>query len=394
MWYAIEGRAVNRRRRWRIVGGVAGGVLGAAATGAAVGVAARWSRLSRERRAEIDPESGGTPAELGALPLGTPWSITADDGIRLSAEVVEPGGDAGSAARRARGARRAELTVVLVHGFALDRRCWHFQRRALAELADPTARLVLYDQRGHGRSERASRASCTIAQLGADLDAVLRALAPVGPLVLVGHSMGGMAIMALAEREPALFDDRVAGVALLNTSAGEVGAEGLPATFLSRHNPLTRTVGAIAGWQPRLVERARTLVNDLVWGVTRAYAYGDRRVSSWLVDFVHSMISANAVDALVDFMDTLDSHDRVAALPALAGCESLILTGDADRIIPARHSEVIAAELPDATLVELPGVGHLAMLERPDVVDEALAELLARAAARRSSALRRLRKRA
>ncbi|MBO0848700.1 MAG: alpha/beta hydrolase [Pseudonocardia sp.] len=374
---------------------MAGGVLGAAATGAALGVAARWSRLSRERHADVVPESeGGTAAELGALPLGTPWSVTADDGIRLSAEVIEPVGDAGPTGRRACGARRPELTVVLVHGFALDRRCWHFQRRALAELADPAVRLVLYDQRSHGDSERASRASCTIAQLGADLHAVLRTLAPEGPLVLVGHSMGGMAIMAMAEHEPALFDDRVAGVALLNTSAGEVGAEGLPATFLSRHNPLTRTVGAIAGWQPRIVERARVLVNDLAWGVTRAYAYGDRRVSSWLVDFVHSMISANAVDALVDFMDTLDSHDRVAALPALAGCESLILTGDADRIIPARHSEVIAAELPDATLVEVPGVGHLAMLERPDVVNDALAELLARAAARRTSVLRRLRKRA
>lgn len=357
-------------------------MLGAAATGAAVGVATRWSRLSRERRAHAD---GDTPAELGALPPGTPWSVTADDGVRLSAEVIEP-----SKGRR----RNGELTVVLVHGFALDRRCWHFQRRALAEATDPAVRLVLYDQRSHGRSERASRASCTIAQLGADLDAVLRTLAPDGPLVLVGHSMGGMAIMALAEREPELFDRRVAGVALLNTSAGEVGAEGLPATFLSRRNPLTRTVGALAGWQPRLVERARAMVNDLVWGVTRAYAYGDRTVSSWLVDFVHAMISANAVDALVDFTDTLDTHDRVAALPALAGCESLILTGEADRIIPARHSEVIAAELPDATLVELPGVGHLAMLERPDEVNDPLAELLARVDDRRSGLLRRLRKRA
>ena len=63
-------------------------------------------------------------------------------------------------------------------------------------------RLVLYDQRSHGRSERASRESCTIEQLGHDLDAVIRALAPEGPLVLVGHSMGGMTIMALAEQTP------------------------------------------------------------------------------------------------------------------------------------------------------------------------------------------------
>ncbi len=139
---------------------------------------------------------------------------------------------------------------MLVHGFALDRRTWHFQRRFLAQLADPTVRQVIYDQRSHGRSERAPRASCTIDQLGRDLDAVLRALAPDGPLVLVGHSMGGMTIMALAEQRPELFAERVLGVAFLATSAGEVRSGGLPGTFLSRDAPLTRAVGLLAGWQP------------------------------------------------------------------------------------------------------------------------------------------------
>jgi pimeloyl-ACP methyl ester carboxylesterase len=376
---------VTRNRGWRIAGGVVGGVLGAAATGAAVGVATRWSRLAKERRvpAELDTDHGPlAPADIGLLPAGTPWSVTADDGVRLSAEVIEPPEG-----------QRAELTVVFVHGFALDRRCWHFQRRLLGELPDGRARLVFYDHRSHGRSERASRASCTIAQLGADLDAVLRTLAPDGRLVLVGHSMGGMSIMALAERHPELFAERVAGVALLCTSAGEVASSGLPGTFLSRRNVLTRMVGGLAGWQPRLVERARAMVSDLIWGVTRAYAYGDRTVDSWLVDFVHTMISLNAVDALVDFVDTLNTHDRVAALPALMETETLILGGDADRIIPMRHSEVIAAELPGATLVRLPGVGHMAMLELPEAVNEALTELLAKAA-RPTGILRRFRRRA
>lgn len=382
---------MNRKRR--IAGGVIGGVLGAAATGAAVGVATRWSRLSRERRA-IEADSDATP-ELGLLPPGTPWSVTADDGVRLDAEVIEfTGGPTGGRKRN----DGPSLTVVLVHGFALDRRCWHFQRRALAELVDPRVRLVLFDQRGHGRSERPPRESCTIAQLGEDLDAVLRALAPEGPVVLVGHSMGGMAIMALAERHPELFADRIAGVALLCTSAGEIGSQGLPATFMSRYNPLTRTVGALAGWQPKLVERARRLIGDLVWGVTRAYAYGDKKVAHWLVDFVHQMISANAVDALIDFVDTLNTHDRLAALPALAQCRTLIVAGEADRMIPLRHGEVIAGELPDATMVRLPGVGHMAMIEQPEQVNEALAELLRRVAADRPGgvvgALRKLRKRA
>lgn len=345
--------------------GVLAGVTGAALTGAAVGGLTRWSKLARERRdGNMAPADRPEPAQLGLLPPGTPYSVTADDGLRLAAEVIEPP------------AGRAKLTVVFVHGFALDRRCWHFQRQVFAERPGSRTRLVFYDQRGHGASERPARDSCTIAQLASDLDCILRTLVADGPIVLVGHSMGGMAIIALAEQDPTLFAERIAGVALLCTSAGEVAASGLPATFLSRRNVLTRAVGALAGWQPGLVERWRTLLGDLIWGVTRAYAYGDRKIDTWLVDFVHAMISANAVDALVDFVDTLNTHNRLAALPALKRTEVLILAGEADRIIPIRHSEVIAGELPDATLARLPGVGHMAMLERPDDVNEALSELI------------------
>jgi pimeloyl-ACP methyl ester carboxylesterase len=356
-------------RRGQIWGAVAG-AAGATVTGVAVGVAAR-------RRAQIAADRRRLAAQLsegasppGELPAGEPSSVTADDGVRISCEEIEaPGG-------------RAALTVVLVHGFALDRRTWHFQRRSLSELADPAVRLVLYDQRSHGRSERASRESCTISQLGHDLDAVIRALAPEGPLVLVGHSMGGMTIMALAEQHPELFEQRVVGVALVATSAGEVGSAGLPGTLLSRHNPLTRGVGLLARLQPKLVEGVRRAAGEVIWSITRSFAYGDRNVAPWLVDLVDTMIGANAVDALTDFVDTVGSHDRIAALPALAGCEVLVAAGDADRVIPVSHSDVIAAELPDATLVRFPGSGHLPMLEQPAAMDEALVDLLRRSAAR------------
>jgi pimeloyl-ACP methyl ester carboxylesterase len=277
-----------------------------------------------------------------------------------------------------------------VHGMALDRRTWHFERQTLAALDGPRVRQVLYDLRSHGRSERAPRESCTIEQLGHDLDAVIRALAPEGPLVLVGHSMGGMTIMALAEQNPELFRERVAGVALLATSAGEVAAQGLRATLLSRHNPLTRAVGLIARIQPAVIEGARKATAGIVRSITGSVAYGDRNVAPWLVDLVDAMIRVNAVDALTDFVDTLGSHNRIAALPALATCEVLVLAGEADRVIPYSHSERIAAELPDAELVLLPGIGHLPMLEQPVATDEALIGLLRRAAFRtRSRGLRR-----
>ena len=345
--------------------GAIAGAAGATVAGVAFGVVARKRhQLLAQRRRRSDGS-----VEPGAGPPGEPSSVTADDGVRLSCEEIEPTGGP------------AALTVVLVHGFALDRRTWHFQRTSLAELTGPTVRQVIYDLRSHGRSERAGRETCTLDQLGQDLAAVIRALAPDGPLVLVGHSMGGMAIMALAEQDPGLFAERVAGVAFVATSAGEIGSSGLSGSLLTRRNPLTRSVGLIARLQPTLVEGVRRAAGDVIWAITRSFAYGDENVEPWLVDLVDTMISANAVDALTDFVDTVGSHDRIAALPALAGCEVLVAAGDADRVIPFSHSERIAAELPHATLLRVPGAGHLPMLEQPDVVDAALADLVRRSEA-------------
>ena len=349
------------------------GAAGATVAGVAFGVVARKRhQLLAQRRRRSDGS-----VEPGAGPPGEPSSVTADDGVRLSCEEIEPTG------------APAALTVVLVHGFALDRRTWHFQRTALAELTGPTVRQVIYDLRSHGRSERAARETCTLDQLGQDLAAVIRALAPDGPLVLAGHSMGGMAIMALAEHDPGLFAERVAGVAFVATSAGEIGSSGLSGSLLSRRNPLTRSVGLIARLQPTLVEGVRRVAGDVIWAITRSFAYGDVNVDPWLVDLVDTMISANAVDALTDFVDTVGSHDRIAALPALVGCEVLVAAGDADRVIPFSHSERIAAELPHATLLRVPGAGHLPMLEQPDVVDAALADLVRRSEAAGSQRGRR-----
>jgi dipeptidyl aminopeptidase/acylaminoacyl peptidase len=153
---------VKHSRVWGAVAGAAG----AAVTGVAVGVAARkHSRHAAERR-HLAAQLAEEPPQIAGVPVTEPSSVTADDGVRLSCEEIEPRDG------------RPVLTVVLVHGFALDRRTWHFQRQSLAALTDPSIRLVLYDQRSHGRSERAPRESCTIEQLGQDLDAVIRALAP------------------------------------------------------------------------------------------------------------------------------------------------------------------------------------------------------------------------
>lgn len=353
------------RRGWTVAG-IAGGMVGAAGAVAGAGVASQRRKIAAARRSlatEMTEHGGQEPAGR----IGEESSVTADDGVRIACEEVAP----------ADGSEPA-LTVVLVHGFALDRRTWQEQREFLASLSGPSVRMVLYDQRSHGRSERAPRDSCTIDQLGHDLDAVIRALTPQGPLVLVAHSMGGMTVMALAEQHPELFHERVVGVALMSTSAGEMASGGLPGTFLSRRNPVTRALGTLAAWQPALVETGRRALGDVIWAITKRFAYGDRQVDPRMVDLVDIMIDSNAVGALTDFVDTLGTHDRLAALAGLSGSEVLVLAGDADRIIPYRHSEVISEAIPTARLVRLPGVGHMPMLEQPGRVDDELGNLIER----------------
>lgn len=358
---------------WRVVGW-AGGALGAAATGVAVGAAAHRKKVSKERGA-ADPLADES---LGELPPDHESTMAADDGVPISVEEVRPA-DGGE----------SELTVVLVHGFALDRRNWHFQRRDLAHLVDPRVHLVLYDQRSHGRSGRSTAEASTIEQLAHDLDAVLRAVVPDGPLVLVGHSMGGMTIIALAEQRPELFEDRVRGVALISTAAGAVGGAGLSKSMLSRYNPVTLGVGRLVGLQPGIVEWARKRATQLTWSGIRALAFGDRNVSPALVDLMEKMIGGTSVQVLTEFLETLGTHNRYKALAGLRHCEVLVISGDADRMTPFSHAERMAQEMPHGELVRVPGAGHMAMLEQPDLVTGHLVGLIRRSAAKQDGPQRR-----
>lgn len=349
-----------RPRVWQALAW-AGGAVGAAVTGAAVGVVAHSSRVASHRDEETETEP------LGGLPPDRHSTVVSDDGTPLSVQEIEP-----------TDGKPADLTVVLVHGFANDSRSWHFQRRDLPDLAGPRVRVVLYDQRSHGRSERSPKNRSTIEQLGGDLDAVLRATAADGPVVLVGHSMGGMAIMALAERRPELFRKRVRGIALIATSAGAVGAFGLARPWLSRYNVFTRGLGVVAGWQPTLVETTRKAGGQISWNLVRQLAFGERNVSSAMVDLTDDMINGTSVGSVMDFLDTIGEHERLASLAALRDCEVLVLSGDADRMTPFSHAETIAAELPGAQLVRVEGAGHMVMLERYETVTAELVALIRR----------------
>ncbi|GAA1244467.1 alpha/beta hydrolase [Prauserella halophila] len=309
---------------------------------------------------------------LGVFDDGKVSRVAVDDGTPLTVEEVPAAGG------------NHALTVIGVHGFGLSRRSWHFQRKALTALDDPRVRQVYYDHRGHGESAPADESACTIEQLAADLHSVIRAVAPDDAIVLMGHSMGGMVLMELVQQVPQLFASQVRGVALLATAAGEVGSHGLPKSLLSRKNPFTRSVGGLAGWQPGIVEFVRAAGGQLTRTAVRHLAFGKHDVPSEVVSFMQEMLAVSSVKQLAAFADTFGTHDRYAALAGLAHVHTLVVGGDADRITPQAHTERIVAEMPDASLLRLPGAGHMLHLEQPDEVNRHVIELVQRCAGVRS----------
>jgi pimeloyl-ACP methyl ester carboxylesterase len=338
--------------------------LAAAGVGAAIGLAAERVAVGRPL---LPPFGEPEPDGQDYTSLHVPGiRVTADDGTVLHVEVDEPTGGTDASGDG--------LTVVLSHGYALTMDSWYFQRKALRG----RYRLVCWDQRGHGRSGSGAPGSATIDQLGSDLERVVEAVAPTGPLVLIGHSMGGMTVMSLAHRAPELFRSRVLGVALVSTSAGGLGEVDFGVAGLGRlvQRLAPGTVRALAR-TPRLVERGRRLGSDLETVLVRRYSYASA-VSADLVRFTADMIASTRLEVISDFLPTFAAHDKRAALAALDGLELLVLVGDSDLLTPADHSADIVDRLPGAEHVVVRQGGHLVMLEHPDVVTGHLAELVAR----------------
>lgn len=370
----LDGRNTGRAPRGRMIArgaGLAGTALGAAA-GVVAGVA--LERYLMDRTRGIPDPYAHEP--FGRLPADRTLTVRVDsdhppEHVDLHVEVVDPPGGL-----------PPELTVVFVHGFCLNLGTFHFQRRALAEQTDPAVRMVFYDQPGHGRSGRLDAGEYTLEALGKALERVIEAVAPEGPLVLVGHSMGGMTIMALAEDRPELFAERVVGVSFISSSAGGLDQVnfGLPEVFARIRRPLMPVLTGVNRLSPTMVERARRISSDLAWLLTRRYGFGTRTPSQALVSYVEQMNSTTTVEVIVGYLRTLFEHLRHEALDTLQGIETLVIGADKDLITPAAHSEEVARLLPGAELVVVRGGGHMVLMEYHEEITEHLVQFLRRAA--------------
>ncbi len=353
--------------------GLLAGVAGLAAVGSIAGVTVARSMT---RRTTSDDEYAGENFEL--LDADRSSVVTTPDGIDLAVREVGP--------------EEAPLTVVFSHGFCLRMGAFHFQRVRLAQEWGPQVRMVFYDQRGHGQSGEAPPDTYSIEQLGRDLETILAVTAPKGPVVLVGHSMGGMTVLSHARQYPRRYPTRIVGAALISSAAE--GVDRSPLTEILK-NPVLEAVRFAVRYAPKTVHRTRGAAKSVIAPILRAASYGNEKVSPSVVAFSEKMMHGTSIVTLVEFLHALEVHDEDEGLRTLAKVPTLIACGDRDLITPAEHSRAMAAALPKSELVIVGGAGHLVQLEQPEVIDDALVRLVERATPSKLVAMtRRIRDRA
>ncbi|MGB3764289.1 MAG: alpha/beta hydrolase [Ornithinimicrobium sp.] len=299
--------------------------------------------------------------------------VLADDDVRLHVEIDEP--------QPTNDPRRGEAspdrpTVVFSHGYTMDMRAWAFQREVCARAG---YRAVAWDHRGHGASGSGDSANYTIEQLGRDLAAVLSQVVGNQPVVLVGHSMGGMAIMALAESFPDVVTSQVVGVAFVSTSAGDMTA-----------TPVLRgRLGAWASIRGAQILSALAPYQHWVQSVWKAMPWiGNRAVAASFFGSAVPRSAARLTEEMMvrtdfsvasDFLPTLRQHDKKSAVHRFARTPSLLLVGDRDVLTPAQRSSTVAEALTCAQHIVVTRAGHNITLEHPELVGDYILQLVRRA---------------
>lgn len=303
----------------------------------AAGVAAKVLNDQQAKRRRL---KRGEDVEFGSVHSAT-RSVVSADGSRINVEIDDA--DSG-------------LTIVFVHGILCSIDNWHYQRLALRG----SVRMVFMDQRSHGASAASNRAGSTAENLAEDLRAVIEQCTS-GPVLVVGHSLGGMTTMSLAAHHPEMFGDPIVGVVLLATSTGKL--------FVS--NPSLR----------RLVGVSRALAPAVTWGrafnsysVVRRWAVGPDAPAKY-ADMTNEMISRTPTRILTDFHPMLAALDLRDAFKALSTVPTVVVCGTHDAITPLSHSRRIAQGVEGSNLVILERTGHMVMFEEHVRVTEIIQDL-------------------
>lgn len=243
------------------------------------------------------------------------------------------------------------VPVLWLHGFPLNNTMWDYQISGLTDIA----RLVTPDLRGHGLSEPTEVTTYSMEMLATDCANLLDHLGYEGPVVLAGLSMGGYLAFEICRRYP----ERVAGLILASTKATPDSDE-----VKAARNKTIEVVQA---------DGVESTVEGLLPKLLAPSAYEE---NPDLVEFLQDMMMATSAAGLAGAAAAM--RDRPDSTPDLAGLAvpTLIIHGEEDQLIPYAEAQAMAASIPDAELVIVPGAGHMPNMEQPDVFNDAVRDFL------------------
>jgi pimeloyl-ACP methyl ester carboxylesterase len=274
---------------------------------------------------------------------------------------------------RTYGPQDAPLTVALAHCWAVNQEEWLYLLRDLQREFGHGIRIVTWDHRGHGRSQRAPRSACTIEAMARDMADVLEQYAGPGKLVLAGHSVGGMTMLALAEQRPEVYD-RVVGVALVSTSSGELNTVtlGLPEVGAWSRRQIPRVLALRSRMLSKRARRRAPYIERLV---VRRFLFGHPMRLTDAALTVEGFIGTPA-DTMVGLYEDLMEHSRLHACKVFANIPTEVLVGERDVLTPVAHAARLADAIEGAVLTVVPDAGHMLPLERDELVSATLVRLI------------------
>lgn len=242
------------------------------------------------------------------------------------------------------------VPVLLIHGYPLSNMLWDMQMDDLIDVA----RLIAPDLRGHGMTDP-TEPPYEMGLFAEDCAHLLDQLGIEGPVVVGGLSMGGYVAFEFFRRYP----ERIAGLILAATRAGADSPEGKKARDQATGVVIAEGTAAIAeGMLPKLL------------------APDNYEAQPELVDYVRDMMLETSEDGVIGALAAM--RDRPDSTPDLSAIDVpvLILHGKEDQLIPLAEAEAMAAAIPRAKLVIVPGAGHLPNLEQPEIFNDAVRDFL------------------
>jgi YbgC/YbaW family acyl-CoA thioester hydrolase len=239
--------------------------------------------------------------------------------------------------------------VLFVHGYPFDRTIWRDQIEGL-----PGYRRIAPDLRGMGESD-APDLGYGMSIYADDLAALLDALG-ADDVVLCGLSMGGYIIFEFLRR----WRHRVRGLILIDTRAEADGAEARRARDAAAATAREGGAGAIADQM-----------------LPKVLAEGTRLHAPDVAERLRRIMAATPVAGIVGALAAMrDRPDSLGLLSTLAGLPTLVMVGEEDALTPPEAARRMAAAIPGARLVVVPGAGHVTPLERPSETTAAILEFL------------------